>query len=141
MYATKLYHQELEVVAKLAAEFSGTTIADWTLILEKVVAATAEAVPDDPRSAAGILGYIHGVRNVRGMLKPKGYESYSEQNIESARDPATGKQVVYQNVDCAGLVRTYVATTPRFRASSASMNCFTAARMMPVSGAPSRAAL
>jgi hypothetical protein len=96
----RIYIAEWEVREKLA-EFA-TTPEEWLSVLDKVRAARAAAVIDDPLSAAGLFGWIFGNRHVRGLLKPKGWVNHREDNVEAVRDPKTGRRIVYQNADIAG---------------------------------------
>ncbi|MCZ7596083.1 MAG: hypothetical protein M5U16_15210 [Hyphomicrobium sp.] len=107
MLAPRIYLQPSEVEAKLS-EFR-TTAANLLIVTDKVVGARADAVEDDPLGTAGQFAYIFGTRNLRGLLKRSGYERYREENVESVRDPATGRQIVYQSVDVAGTERSPLA--------------------------------
>lgn len=102
MRATKIHHYEWDVDREL--EKFGRTRQQWLAVVARVVSAKLDAVPDDPRSAAGLFAYIYGVRHTRFLLSPGGWQRLRDDNIEASRDPATGLQVIYQSVDCAGLI-------------------------------------
>lgn len=97
---TRVYTEPHEVDAKLA-EFE-TTLPECMHVVAKVVAARHEAIADDPLGTAGLLAYIYGTRNVRGLFKPKGWTIYRPENVEAVRQASSGRLIVYQNVDLAG---------------------------------------
>ncbi len=99
MRATKIYHQEWDVDREL--ERFGRSKADWRKVVERIVAAKLDAVPNDPRAAAGLFAYIYGVRHTRSLLA---WKTIRKDNIEGSQQPTTGLQVIYQSVDCAGLI-------------------------------------
>lgn len=71
-------------------------------IVKMVVAARADAVPDDPLSAEGQFAYIFGTRGVRQAFRAAGWIRHREENIEAVRHPDRPLRVVYQSVDLAG---------------------------------------
>jgi hypothetical protein len=100
MLASRVYADEWEVEPRLA-EFNATR-DELLHVVGKIVGARADAIDDDPLGSAGQFAYIFGTRNIRGVFKPKGWERYREENVEAVRDPATGRQIIYQSVDLAG---------------------------------------
>lgn len=104
MLPCRVYEDEIQVEPKLVAEF-GTSRRELLHVVAKVIGARAEAVDDDPLGASGQFAYIFGTRNLRGVWTPKGWHRFREENVEAVRDPASGRQIVYQSVDVAGQVR------------------------------------
>jgi hypothetical protein len=58
-------------------------------------------VLDDPRTARGQFSYIYGVRTMRQVFAPAGYERVSKQNIESVYHAAMALKIMFQTVDMA----------------------------------------
>lgn len=56
---------------------------------------------DDPKTAKGQFAYIYGVRTLRQVFRPAGYEAISSQNIESVYDSKNQRKIMFQSVDCA----------------------------------------
>jgi hypothetical protein len=105
--ACRIYTHEWEVEPKLA-EFN-VSLAEMLHVVEKVVGARDDAVDNDPLGTPGTFAYIFGTRNLRALWAPKGWEKYREENVEAIREPATGRQIIYQNVDLAGTARSPLA--------------------------------
>jgi hypothetical protein len=98
---TKLVIEPQDVHARLA-EF-GTKRDDIVRIALTALGARNDSVPDDPRTAKGQFSYIYGVRAMRQVFTPAGYERVSKQNIESVYDAANARKIMFQTVDCACL--------------------------------------
>lgn len=64
-------------------------------------AAKADSLAVDPVSAPGTQAYIHGVRNIRLQLLPKGWQLSRVGNVESTVNHDLGIQLCFQNVDRA----------------------------------------
>lgn len=100
MVLPKLYIEEGSVDAKLASTF-GISRAQLVSVVREVVAARADAVEDDPLSAAGQFAYIYGTRNLRAVLRRAGWLRYRRDNMELAKHPERELMVAYQSVDLA----------------------------------------
>jgi hypothetical protein len=99
MLPCRIVRDEIEVDVRLA-QF-GTTRAECRRIIHAVVTAHNDAVPYDPKTAAGLFRYIYGTRAVRDTLCPKGYQADSDHGVESAYDHTGNRKIIYQSVDCA----------------------------------------
>jgi hypothetical protein len=99
MLPCKITRDEIEVDARIA-DF-GVTRSELLKIVHAVVTAHNDAVPYDPKSAAGQFRYIYGTRATRDTFCPKKWKPDSAGNIEAVYDPATDRKIVYQSVDCA----------------------------------------
>ncbi len=95
--------EEMEVTDRLSAHF-GTTRAHFLQIALASLQAKNDSIPIDPKFAPGMLAYIYGVRAVRQVLGPKGFEPHSRANIESAFHEARRIKVMFQRADCAAQV-------------------------------------
>lgn len=100
MGAPKLYLEDWSVEAKLKRTF-GITRNDLIKAVREVVGARADAVEDDPLSAAGLLAYIYGTRAIRAVLRRAGWIRHRQDNMELAKDPDRDIMVAYQSVDLA----------------------------------------
>jgi hypothetical protein len=101
MQAARIYAEDWEVAARLQP--FGVTREELIRVVQEVVAARADAVDDDPLGAAGQFAYIYGTRHLRGLLRPKKWLRYREENIEAVRHPDRNLKIVYQSVDFAAL--------------------------------------
>ncbi len=101
MPLTKLVIEPQEVDGRLS-DFR-VTRADIIRIGLASLGARNDSVAADPRTARGQLGYIYGVRTMRQVFTPAGYEPISRQNIESVYDARSGRKIMFQTVDCACL--------------------------------------
>jgi hypothetical protein len=101
MLIAKVYAEEWEIDQRLAP--FGVTRAEILRIIPLIVAAKADAVDDDPASAAGQFAYIYGTRYLRGLFRSKKYKSHRERGIEAVRHPDRDLKIVYQSVDLAGV--------------------------------------
>jgi hypothetical protein len=99
MLSCKIVRDEIEVDARLAS--FGITRSEARKIILAVVTAHNDAVPYDPKTAAGQFRYIYGTRAVRDTFCPKKWTPDSAGNIETVYDPATDRKIVYQSVDRA----------------------------------------
>ena len=100
MPAGRLYIDDWDIDARLA-EF-GVTRSELYQVVREVVGARADAVENDPLSAAGQFAYIIGTRNTRALLRSKGWLVDRRENIEATTHPDRHVKVVYQSVDLAG---------------------------------------
>lgn len=96
----RIIKDEWAVRSRLQALF-GVTLEEVIPIVQEVVGARADAVENDPINAAGSFAYIHGVRNVRAVLRSKGWLLHRKDNMELVRHPDRPLIVGYQNVDLA----------------------------------------
>lgn len=94
-----VYQEDWEIDARLVP--FGTKRAEWVEVARTVVGARADAVDNDPLSAAGQFAYIFGTRSTRALLRPKKWIIYREENIEAVRHPERDLKIVYQSVDLA----------------------------------------
>ena len=99
MVATHLYVNEIEINTRLSA-FDATR-EELINVVREVVGARADAVDDDPITAAGLFAYIHGTRNTRALFRSKGWRHERRENIEAVRHPDRNLKVIYQSVDVA----------------------------------------
>ena len=95
-----MYTEEPEVRMRLHHLF-GTTPEELIRVLKLVAAARADHTDDDPVGTQGLLSYIHGTRNVRGLFRPKGWLQYHRKNVQGVIHPSGDFVIVYQNVDLA----------------------------------------
>ena len=100
MRNTRVYTEEPEVGKRLHDLF-GTTLEELVDVLKRVAAARADHTDDDPLGTPGLLSYIHGTRNVRGLYRAKGWLRYRQENVEGVKHPTGDRVIVYQNVDLA----------------------------------------
>lgn len=96
----RIYKDEWEVDARLAETF-GVTRDELIHVIREVVGARADAVENDPVSAAGLFAYIHGTRNVRALFRSRGWINESIDNMPLVKHPELGLLVGYQSVDLA----------------------------------------
>jgi hypothetical protein len=96
----RIIKDEWAVRNRLHAMF-GVTLEEVILIVREVVGARADAVENDPINAAGSFAYIHGTRNVRALLRSKGWLLHRKDNMELVRHPDRPLTLGYQNVDLA----------------------------------------
>jgi hypothetical protein len=104
MLAERIYTQDVEVIERLRTVFDCTK-DECIDVVREVVGARADVVEDDPVTAGGQFAYIHGTRNLRGLLRSKGWASYRRDNIEGVRHVSRDLKVIYQNVDLAAGAR------------------------------------
>jgi hypothetical protein len=100
MAAPKLFLEDWSIEAKLNATF-GVSRQDLIGVVRDVVAARADAVEDDPLSAAGQFAYIYGTRSIRQALRRAGWIRHRQDNLELAKHPERDILVAYQSVDLA----------------------------------------
>lgn len=101
MLVAKVYAEEWEIDERLVP--FGVTRTEILRIIPVIVAAKADAVDDDPASAAGQFAYIYGTREMRGLFRSKKYLRHRERGIEAVRHPDRDLKIVYQSVDLAGV--------------------------------------
>lgn len=101
MLACRIYTTERDVEERLAP--FGVTRVELVPIVQAVVAARADAVDDDPVTAAGQFAYIFGTRHLRAVFRQKKYLRHREQNIEGVKHPDRELKIIYQSVDIAAL--------------------------------------
>lgn len=99
MTETKIFKKNYEVVPRL--ELFGVSRDELMRIVEMAVGGRADAVPNDPITAAGLFSYIHGTRGLREVFIPKGWDKDNTKNIESVVHPESGIKIIFQNVDLA----------------------------------------
>jgi hypothetical protein len=100
MIPARIYNEEWTVDARLAETF-GVTRKQLTEVIKEVVGARADAVENDPITAAGQFAYIHGTRNVRALFRTRGWNLFRKDNIELVRHPERDLTISYQSVDLA----------------------------------------
>src|SRR6516225_736804 len=100
MHPLRIYAEEWEAEPQLAK--FGTSRAELSPIVDKVAAARADAVDDDPLGTAGQFAYIFGTRHLRACFKAKGWSRHREEGSEAVYDLTTGRRIIYQSVDRAG---------------------------------------
>lgn len=100
MLPVRIYEEEWSVDARLREVFD-VKRSDFFPIIREVVGARADAVENDPISAAGQFAYIHGTRNTRALFRPKSWLIERRDNIELVRHPDRPLMVRYQSVDLA----------------------------------------
>lgn len=98
--AIRIIRDEWAVRARLRDLF-GVTLEDVHPIVREVVGARADAVENDPINTPGSFAYIHGTRNLRSLLRSKGWLLYRKDNMELVRHPDRMLMAGYQNVDLA----------------------------------------
>lgn len=96
----RIFKDEWEVNARLAETFS-VSRADLIQVVREVVGARADAVDNDPVSAAGLFAYIHGTRNIRALFRSRGWTNETIDNMPLVKHPDQGLMVAYQSVDIA----------------------------------------
>lgn len=103
MHAVRIYRDPAEVSDRLS-QF-GVTADDVIPLIEAVVAARNDVVSADARTAAGTKAYLAGVRHLRFLFLPKGWEADSTDGVESVVQIETGMRIVYQSVEsaCVGI--------------------------------------
>lgn len=100
MIPARIYNEEWTVDARLSETF-GVTRVQLIQIVKEVVGARADAVENDPITAAGQFAYIHGTRNVRALFRTRGWNLFRKDNIELVRHPERDLTISYQSVDLA----------------------------------------
>lgn len=100
MIPARIYNEEWTVDARLSETF-GVTRGQLIQVVKEVVGARADAVENDPITAAGQFAYIHGTRNVRALFRSRGWNLYRKDNIELVRHPERDLTISYQSVDLA----------------------------------------
>lgn len=100
MIPARIYNEEWTVDARLSETF-GVTRAQLIQVVKEVVGARADAVENDPITAAGQFAYIHGTRNVRALFRARGWNLFRKDNIELVRHPERDLTISYQSVDLA----------------------------------------
>jgi hypothetical protein len=95
-----IYKDEWDVNVRLAETF-GVTRDQLIQVVREVVGARADAVDNDPISAAGLFAYIHGTRNVRALFRSRGWVNETVDNIPLVKNPDRPLMVSYQSVDLA----------------------------------------
>jgi hypothetical protein len=100
MLTARIYAEDWEVDTRLAS--FGVTRDELIRVVKGVVAARADAVDDDPLSAAGQFAYIYGTRYLRSLFRPKKWTTIRDQNVEAVQHPKLQLKIVYQSVDIAG---------------------------------------
>lgn len=103
MHAVRIYREPNEVSDRLS--LFGITAEEVIPLIEAVVAARNDVVSVDARTAAGTKAYLAGVRHLRFLFLPKGWEMDSSKGVESVVHSASGMRIVYQSVDqaCVGI--------------------------------------
>lgn len=100
MIPARIYNEEWTVDARLNETF-GVTRQQLIQVVKEVVGARADAVENDPITAAGQFAYIHGTRNVRALFRTRGWNLFRKDNIELVRHPERDLTISYQSVDLA----------------------------------------
>src|SRR3546814_12373678 len=100
MLTARIYKDDWSVDARLAETF-GVTRDELVQVVREVVGARADAVENDPVSAAGQFAYIHGTRNIRALFRARGWVNETIDNIPLVKHPELGLMVGYQSVDVA----------------------------------------
>ena len=100
MLAPSVLTEEPEVRKRLHDLF-GLTLEELVHAIDLVAAARADHTDNDPTGTPGLLSYIHGTRQIRTLLRPKGWHHYREENVEGVVHPHGDLVVIYQNVDQA----------------------------------------
>src|SRR5229473_2868268 len=99
MLVARIYAEEWEVDARLKP--FGVTRRELVEVARGVVGARADAVENDPVTAAGLFAYIFGTRFLRSLFRTKGWLIHRKENIEAVRHPDRDLRVIYQSVDLA----------------------------------------
>ncbi|WP_449246473.1 hypothetical protein [Desulfarculus baarsii] len=99
MTNTKIFKLDYEVASRLS--FFGVSRDELMRVVESAVGGRADAVPNDPLTAAGLFSYIYGTRGLREVFLPKGWYIDRTKNIESVIHPESGIKIIFQNVDLA----------------------------------------
>jgi hypothetical protein len=99
MLATRVYAKPWEIDSRLVP--FGITRQELIEVVKGVVGARADAVENDPISAAGLFAYIFGTRYLRSLFRTKGYLLHRKDNIEAVKHPQRDLKIVYQSVDHA----------------------------------------
>src|SRR4051794_33947771 len=99
MLAARIYDEEWEVDPRLIP--FGATREGIFEVVRGVVGARADAVENDPVTAAGQFAYIFGTRFLRALFRSKGWLLLREDGIESVIHPERPLRIVYQSVDLA----------------------------------------
>lgn len=100
MIPARIYNEEWTIDARLCETF-GVTRQQLIQVVKEVVGARADAVENDPITAAGQFAYIHGTRNVRSLFRTRGWYLFRKDNIELVRHPERDLTISYQSVDLA----------------------------------------
>ncbi|MFA6031544.1 MAG: hypothetical protein WC889_01435 [Myxococcota bacterium] len=100
MLAARIYSEDWEIDARLAADF-GVTRDDLIDVIRNTLAERSSSVDVDPVNAPGLLAYIAGTRHLRWLFTSKGFLINRDRNVESVFNPNTGMKIAYQNVDLA----------------------------------------
>jgi hypothetical protein len=103
MHSVRIYREPADVSDRLNS--FGVTADEIIPLIEAVVAARNDVVAADARTAAGTKAYLAGVRHLRFLFCPKGWEMDSTNGVESVVHPGSGMRIVYQSVDqaCVGI--------------------------------------
>lgn len=103
MHAVRIYREPSEVASRLS--HFGITAEEVVPLIEAVVAARNDVVSVDALTAAGTKAYLAGVRHLRFLFLPKGWELDSTNGVESVVQVETGMRIVYQSVEsaCVGI--------------------------------------
>lgn len=99
MHAVRIFKQPTEIADRLRS--FGTSVAEIIPVIEQIVAARNDVVAIDAKTAAGTKAYLAGVRHIRFLFMPKGWEPDFENGVESVVHPDSGVKIVYQSVDQA----------------------------------------
>lgn len=103
VHAVRIYREPAEISDRLLP--FGIIAEEIIPLIEAVVAARNDVVSVDARTAAGTKAYLAGVRHLRFLFLPKGWEMDSTNGVESVVHSASGMKIVYQSVDeaCVGI--------------------------------------
>lgn len=99
MESVRIYQAPMDVGERLR-QF-GVTREEIIEVVEQVVAARLSVVKVDAKAAAGQQAYLAGVRHMRFLWLPKGWEMDTTAGIESVIHPESRIRIVYQSVDSA----------------------------------------
>lgn len=70
---------------------------EWLLkVSETLALIPAEITPDDITGALGLKAYIQAVRTLREVLKPYGWQTYRDRQLELALSPKKISVLPYQ---------------------------------------------
>ncbi len=86
------YQEELESYTGLRSEWIEE-------VAEKILTAFNQVTPNDAVCAAGFYSYLTGVRALRDVVCPKGWERLRENNLEITRNPENGVALLVSSGD------------------------------------------
>ena len=102
MDTSRIYQEDWSRDQRLRELFD-VTRSELIDVVREVVGARADAVENDPNFTPGMFAYIHGVRNTRGLFRPKGWNNNRKRNVELVTHPERQLSIAYQSVDLAAV--------------------------------------